>query len=45
MREKSYLKRILYNIWPTVRNITNDILFLIIKVLRTIVNTALKQIK
>lgn len=45
MIERPWWQRALYNIWPTIRRIVNDILFLIEKIIRGTIKTILEQIK
>ncbi len=44
MKDRPYLERVLIRIWPTVRRIVNDTLFLIEKVLRSAARTVMEQI-
>lgn len=45
MMERPWWQRALYNIWPKIYRIINNVLFFIIMVLRGLVRGMLKQIK
>jgi hypothetical protein len=44
MMERPLWQRIAYNIWPFIRRVVNDTLFLIEKIIRGAINTIKEQI-
>jgi hypothetical protein len=44
MREKPYLQRLLYKVFPTIKRVVNYILVLVLRIFRSTVNTIRDQI-
>jgi len=44
MKEKSYLQRLLYTIFPTIKRTVNYILVLVLRIFRSTVKTILDQV-
>ena len=45
MMERPWWQRAIYNIWPKIYRVLNEVLFFIFMILKTTVKMAIKQIK